>query len=165
MSALIKRARIPFLEISSPPLPWTRPPHEPFKSPNLLCPLSFLPLAPAALLVPCAPSPGSSSRRVPGPPRTPAPEQLPPASPATGPRGASSPPPMPHLRCPAPLLRVQRGRSLRRPEWRPGPREPWGSQSRSCKTPTKARPLPRPSPKERRGKRLKGSPNTSTNCV
>lgn len=67
MSALIKRARIPFLEISSPPLPWTRPPHEPFKSPNLLCPLSFLPLAPAALLVPCAPSPGSSPRQVPGP--------------------------------------------------------------------------------------------------
>lgn len=67
MAAFIKGVRIPFLEISSPHHPWTPPPHEPFKAPNL--PLPTL-LSPSGLRrPPCSLRPFSRQTplRVPGP--------------------------------------------------------------------------------------------------
>lgn len=165
---IIKWLRIPFLEISSPPPPMTPSPRRALKAAeSAICPLSFVchPPPQAHLVpLPCT-GPASSS----WPPRDPSAWAAPARVPAPGPAGSSpaarASPAVPRLAALSPA----RGR------WEPRP--PPGSGGRAeTRAPSAAgvtipkrarrrrkRALPRPSPRQQPGKRLKGSPNTSTN--
>lgn len=150
------------------PLPWRRRPREPLKPLNP-------PFAPSPLSVTRRPThtlypfPAPGPRRAPGPRATPAPELRPPASLRLAPRGPPRPP-APHLRCPAWLLWVQRAGGGNRAHLPAAAArvETRAPSAAGVTIPKRARrrrkrALPRPSPRQQRGRRLKGSPNTSTN--
>lgn len=171
---MVKWNGIPFLEISSFPLPWVPQPHEPLKS-------LYLSFVPSPFSVTCclthtlcpfleeAPreDPVASAR-----PQRPELRLSPrPRDPGARPRGTLLPR-SPSLTCrsrlgcsaSSGLLVGTAPTSLRRLEWKCQPQRSAGHSPQECKTRTKKRALRRLSPRLQQRKSLEGFPNTSTNC-